>query len=204
MWICPDESVKTHAKPPCNCKHAVARLHRVACGTRRTTWRGRHSRHTDPLPGEDQVRVGNLRICRNQSIQADPKSLSDKEHRISGLYYVHKSVWRTVTGRWRCSGRYTHCLPWNNHVWVRNLRIGCNQSVQAHSKPLGDEKHCIPRLYYIGKRVWRTQRCSFGTHAVCPGLIRWDPESGDWQRSRHQADSESFERSGTLCSGWTI
>jgi hypothetical protein len=39
---------------------------------------------------------------------------------------------------------------------IRNLGIGSDQGIQADSESLSDQEHCVSRLDYIGKSVWRT------------------------------------------------
>ena len=90
----------------------------------------------DCIPGEDQVRIFDLRIGTDQSIQRYAKALGNKIKRIALLHSI------SLPGRAR---RYMHpgnidYISGEDQVRILDLRISLDQGLQRHAKTLGNKK----------------------------------------------------------------
>ena len=91
-------------------------------------------------------------VCGNKGIEADPETLSNKEHGIPGLNGV------AALEAWRARGRNAAGRRWGNgtgdaeHItgedqcWIGDMGVSGNQGIEADTEHLGNKEHGIPGL----------------------------------------------------------
>jgi len=145
-----NEGIERNTKPLGDEEHAVSGLYCIGEGPGRAAPIG--SGHTDDLPWEDEIGIGDLRVGRNQGVEGHSKSLGNSEHGVAWLHRITKRVGR--------AGELWHAddLPWEDEVRIGNLGIGCDEGIQGYSKSLGYGEHGIAWLNSITESAWRAGR----------------------------------------------
>jgi hypothetical protein len=168
-----NEGIEADPKPLGNKEHGISRLHcipaleprRTGCGN--AAWRLGFG-NTEDVAGEDDIGIWNLWVGRNQGIQAHPKPLGNEEHGVARLHCIptlepRRTGCRNATLRRRLGTGNTEDVAGEDDIGIWNLRVGCNQSIQAHSKPLGNEEHGVARLHCIPTLEPRRTGCRNAT-----------------------------------------
>jgi len=134
--------------------------------------------YADYLPWEDQARISNLWIDREDSINGGAKALGDEEQCIPWYYGISKCSCWTNGWRWWTRARYADYLPWENQVGISNLWIDREDSINGGAKALCYQEQCIPWYYGISKCSCWTNGWRWWTRAWYADYLPWENQVG--------------------------
>ena len=129
-----DDVRQAHPEPFGDLGEGVTRTDDIGGSRRRGA-----PRNGDDLPGEDLVRVGDLRVRGDDARQAHPEPFGDLGEGVTRTDDIGGS-------RRRGAPRNRDDLPGEDLVRVGDLRVRGDDARQAHPEPFGD----------LGERVTRT------------------------------------------------
>jgi hypothetical protein len=132
-----NQGIEAHSKPLGNKEHGIAGNNGISAleawrtaGGNPAAWRHTHTGNAEDITGENQGRIGDMRVGGNESIEADSKPLSNKEHGIARNNGVAALETRGT------ESRHPACLPCADFLFIYPLTaIALNSFIHTKFKP---------------------------------------------------------------------